>query len=37
MTLVVDASLMVSALVDGGSTGSWAESLLTSEPLSARI
>ena len=35
MTLVVDASLMVSALVDGGSTGSWAESLLTSEPLSA--
>ena len=35
MTLVVDASLVVSALVDGGSIGSWAESLLTGEPLSA--
>ncbi len=35
MTLVVDASLVVSALVDGGVTGSWAESLLTGEPLSA--
>ena len=35
MTLVVDASLVVSALVDGGSTGSWAESLLAGEPLSA--
>jgi predicted nucleic acid-binding protein len=35
VTLVVDASLVVSALVDGGSTGSWAESLLTSGPLSA--
>ena len=35
MTLVVDASLVVSALVDGGGTGSWAESLLASEPLSA--
>ena len=35
MTLVVDASLVVSALVDGGSTGSWAESLLAEEPLSA--
>lgn len=35
MTLVVDASLVVSALVDGGSTGSWAESMLAGEPLSA--
>lgn len=35
MTLVVDASLVVSALVDGGNTGSWAESLLAGEPLSA--
>ena len=35
MTLVVDASLVVSALVDGGSTGSWAESLLAGEPLGA--
>jgi predicted nucleic acid-binding protein len=35
VTLVVDASLVVSALVDGGITGSWAESLLAGEPLSA--
>lgn len=35
MTLVVDASLVVSALVDSGSTGFWAESLLAGEPLSA--
>jgi predicted nucleic acid-binding protein len=35
VTAVVDASLVVSALVDGGSTGSWAESLLAREPLSA--
>jgi predicted nucleic acid-binding protein len=35
VTLVVDASLVVSALVDGGTTGSWAESLLAAEPLSA--
>ena len=35
MTLVVDASLVVSALVDSGATGTWAESLLTAEPLSA--
>lgn len=35
MTLVVDASLVVSALVDAGSTGTWAESLLAAEPLSA--
>ena len=33
MTLVIDASLVVSALVDGGSTGTWAESLLITEPL----
>ena len=35
MTLVVDASLVVSALVDGGDTGSWAESLFAGESLSA--
>ena len=35
MTLVIDASLVVSALVDSGTTGTWAESLLTGEPLSA--
>jgi predicted nucleic acid-binding protein len=35
VTLVVDASLAVSALVDTGSTGTWAESLLAAEPLSA--
>lgn len=35
MSLVVDASLVVSALVDGGDTGTWAESLLASGPLSA--
>lgn len=35
MTLVVDASLVVSALVDAGNTGMWAESLLASGPLSA--
>jgi predicted nucleic acid-binding protein len=35
VTLVVDASLVASALVDGGITGSWAESVLAGEPLSA--
>ena len=35
MTLVIDASLVVSALVDAGGTGRWAESLLTSGALSA--
>jgi len=35
VTLVVDASLIVSALVDTGRTGTWAESLLAAEPLSA--
>lgn len=35
MTLVIDASLAVSALVDTGSTGSWAESLLSAGALTA--
>lgn len=35
MTLVIDASLVVSALVDAGDTGRWAESLLAPGPLSA--
>jgi predicted nucleic acid-binding protein len=35
VTLVIDASLVVSALVDSGATGTWAESLLAAEPLSA--
>jgi predicted nucleic acid-binding protein len=35
VTLVIDASLVVSALVDSGSTGTWAESLLAAGPLSA--
>jgi predicted nucleic acid-binding protein len=35
VTLVIDASLVVSALVDAGRTGTWAESLLAAEPLSA--
>ncbi len=35
MTLVIDASLVVSALADSGPTGTWAESLLAAEPLSA--
>lgn len=35
MTLVIDASLVVSALVDSGATGTWAESLLAAGPLSA--
>lgn len=35
MTLVVDASLVVSALIDTGSTGIWAESVLTAEVLGA--
>jgi predicted nucleic acid-binding protein len=33
--LVADASLVVAALVDAGETGTWAESLLASEPLGA--
>jgi len=35
VSLVVDASLIVSALIDTGETGRWAESLLVAEPLSA--
>lgn len=35
MTLVVDASTVVAALVDGGPDGAWAESVLVSEPLTA--
>ncbi len=35
MTLVVDASAVVAALVDGGPDGAWAESLLASETLAA--
>ena len=35
MTLVADASLVVSALVDSGPTGSWADALLAAEPLAA--
>lgn len=35
MTLVIDASLVVSALVDRSSTGTWAESILLTAPLNA--
>ena len=35
MTLVVDASLLVAALVDSGPDGVWAEEVLGSEPLAA--
>lgn len=35
MTLVIDASLVVSALVDTGTTGRWAESLLAGTQLNA--
>ena len=35
MTLVVDASVVVAALIDGGSDGVWAESVLASQPLAA--
>jgi predicted nucleic acid-binding protein len=35
VTLVIDASVVVSALVDASDTGRWAESLLVSGPLSA--
>lgn len=35
MTLVVDASAVVAALVDGGPDGAWAESILASDPLAA--
>lgn len=35
MTLVVDASVVVAALVDGGATGAWAVQQLQSEELAA--
>jgi predicted nucleic acid-binding protein len=35
VTLVIDASLVVSALIDAGRTGRWAESQLLAGPLSA--
>jgi predicted nucleic acid-binding protein len=35
VSLVVDASIVVAALVDTGPTGTWAESLLTSDGLAA--
>lgn len=35
MTLVVDASVLVAALVDAGPDGTWAEEVLGSEPLAA--
>ena len=35
MTLVVDASVVVAALVDGGRDGVWAETVLSSDPLAA--
>lgn len=35
MTLVVDASLVVSALIDSGETGKWAEAQLLAGELSA--
>ena len=35
VTLVIDASAVVAALVDDGTDGTWAESLLTSDSLAA--
>ena len=35
MTLVVDAALVVAALVDGGPVGSWADELLGTDDLAA--
>lgn len=35
MTLVVDASVVVAALVDGGETGQWAERVLLSDHVAA--
>lgn len=35
MTLVIDASLVVAALADGGHTGQWAEDVLLSDHLAA--
>lgn len=35
MTLVLDASVVVAALLDSGPTGAWAEAVLQSGPLAA--
>jgi predicted nucleic acid-binding protein len=35
VTLVVDASMLVAALIDSGTDGRWAEALLTSDSLAA--
>lgn len=35
MTIIVDASVVVSSLIDDGPTGRWSESLLTSEQIVA--
>ena len=35
MTIVVDASVVVAALIDGGPDGVWAEQILSNEPLVA--
>ena len=35
MTLIIDASMVVSALVDSGRDGRWAEALLVSDSLTA--
>lgn len=35
MTVVVDASVVVAALIDAGPVGAWAEALLVSGPLAA--
>lgn len=35
MTLVVDASVIAAALVDGGADGEWADRLLQAHPLAA--
>lgn len=35
MTVVVDASVVVSALVDGGAVGRWSEERLSSGPIAA--
>lgn len=35
MTLVVDASLVVAALIDSGTDGRWAESMLESDAIAA--
>lgn len=36
MTVVVDASVVVAALLDTGPVGAWAESQLLAGPLAAR-